>query len=170
MLQGLIARIEERMVRDGVRSGEQMKRDGEQMIRHGERKGRSGKETTKWGEEMRDAGMQKIEDDKKKGLDGRGARGWYVECADPTLHGMLLGAGFWELDVQCAQPPAHLLYKPFGRAYEPPTINKQAFLQTVKEIGELAHGEPTPDVAKLEKLLQGHSTVKVKPKPPVGKS
>ncbi|OBI16498.1 hypothetical protein A5712_25885 [Mycobacterium sp. E2327] len=166
-LRGLIARIEERMVRDGVRSGEQMKRDGEQMMRHGERKGRSGKEMKKRGKEIRDAGEQKAKDDQKKGLDGKGARGWYLECADVTRRGPLLEAGLWELDIEY---PQHLMYKPFGRVYEPPTINAETFLQAVREISDSASGTLKPDVTKLEKCLRGHSEVKAKPKPTKGES
>ncbi|ORB46102.1 hypothetical protein BST39_02135 [Mycobacterium paraseoulense] len=176
MLRGLIARIEERMVRDAIRSGKQMKRDGEQMIRHGKRLGRSGKKkTVELGEEMRDAGTKKLEDDKKKGLNGAGARGWYIECADPTRQDLLLDTGFWELDLEYPLPPPparpiRLMYKPFGRVYDPPTINSKVLLQVVREIDESAYGTPKPDVGKLEKCLQGDFEIKAKSKRENGES
>jgi hypothetical protein len=139
--------------------GWRMVRKGERMVREGERMVREGK--------------LKLRDDQVEGRDGEGARGWYIEC-DHKTRDTFLGVGFWELDVEYMPPlpdrhseplTLHLMYKPFGRAYDKPTIKTETFLRAVGEIYQTVHAIGKPEMfAKLKESLQGTAEVPVKPK------
>jgi GNAT superfamily N-acetyltransferase len=110
--------------------------------------------------------------------DGTEARGWYIECAGETERNIFSKVGFAELDVQHMQPalpgrsieprtdPLHLLYKPFGRVYERPTIAKPEFLQAMSEIYQsiydIAHPDEDEVFIKLAKSLDGVDIIKPK--------
>lgn len=173
VLRTLVARVEERMVRDGghmVREGEQLVRDGEQKVQQGRRKGRlgAGRDMVRAGEQMMRAGRQKLRDDEMQGRDARGARGWYLECDDEAQRDSFARLGFWEVDVEYTPSnehdgALHLMYKPFGRVYEePPTIQKEAFVQAFREIGQYFNRD------NLCQSVQSIRDVRVKPKHLVG--
>jgi hypothetical protein len=103
------------------------------------------------------------------------AQGWYVECdADPTRAGFTNpDIGFHELDVNYLQPrlkgddrerSLHLLYKPFGRVYEPPTIPVSGFLKAVKELHRSIYRHRDCDNAFriLKESLRKQRTVPIK--------
>lgn len=110
--------------------------------------------------------------------DGTAARGWYIECAGQPERDRFSTIGFSELDVEYIQPalpgrsseprtdPLHLLYKPFGRVYEAPTITKSEFLQAIGEIYQSIYGIPDPDknetFVKLAASLDGVEIIKPK--------
>ncbi len=110
--------------------------------------------------------------------DGTRARGWYIECAGDIERDIFVKVGFCELDVEYLQPmlpggkseprtdPLHLLYKPFGRVYETPTIAKTQFLQAVREIYQAVYDVPDPAgdemFTKLAASLAGVDIVKAK--------
>lgn len=136
-LPALIARVEERMIRESVRSGQQRIRDGEQMKRIGKRKGNIGKEMIREGTKMIADGTAKKNEDERKGRDGKGVRSWYLEC-DETSREHFLQAGFLELGMEYDQPEksgrrVHLLFKRFGRINQndqPTEIPEEVRLQT----------------------------------------
>ena len=143
-LPALIAIVEERMVRDSVRSGQQMIRDGEQMMRNGKRKGSAGKEMVREGAKMVEDGNAKKNEDEQKGRDGKGTRSWYLEC-DETDREQFVKAGFRDLGIEYTQPGkpgrrVHLMFKRFGRMNEkdePTQIPEEVRLQTGFKICEL---------------------------------
>jgi hypothetical protein len=101
-------------------------------------------------------------------LDAPAAHGWYVQSAGVLHRDILLNAdvGFHELDVTFGRlggpvgEPAHLLYKSFGRAYEPPQIAVGDFLTSMREILELCDGSSAGDrYSRLEQETAGHETV-----------
>jgi hypothetical protein len=110
--------------------------------------------------------------------DGTEACGWYIECAGETERNIFSKVGFSELDVEYMQPglpgrsaeprtdPLHLLYKPFGRVYETPTITKPAFLQAIRELYQSIYDIARPDedeaFVKLAKSLDGVDIIKTK--------
>ncbi len=110
--------------------------------------------------------------------DGTDARGWYIECAGDTERDIFAQVGFSELDVQYMQPllprgsseprsdPLHMLYKPFGRVYETPTVAKSAFLQAVREIYQSVYDITNPDedemFTRLADSLAGIDIVKTR--------
>jgi GNAT superfamily N-acetyltransferase len=110
--------------------------------------------------------------------DSTGARGWYIECRGDTERDIFSKVGFRELDVQYSQPslpgktiepptrPLHLLYKPFGRVYEAPTLTKRMFLAAIDEIYQSIYGVAEPDkdetFIKLQESLKSVTTVTTK--------
>jgi GNAT superfamily N-acetyltransferase len=110
--------------------------------------------------------------------DGTNARGWYIECAGEPERTIFSKIGFAELDVEYMQPALpgtsdeprteslHLLYKPFGRVYEPPTVSKAEFLQAVSEIYQSIYDIALPDAdelyIKLVKSLDGVDIIEPK--------
>ena len=85
--------------------------------------------------------------------DGFGAKGWYVECGDAVL-AIFKRAGFHEIAVPYRQPPLrpggptpelHLLYKAFGRVYEPPTLTGTALLAALRRIYRVVYAVERPE-------------------------
>jgi len=85
--------------------------------------------------------------------DNLGAKGWYVECGDAVL-AIFRRAGFHEIAVAYRQPPLrpggptpelHLLYKAFGRSYEPPTLAGGAVLAALRRIYQVVYGVERPE-------------------------
>jgi hypothetical protein len=105
-------------------------------------------------------------------LDAAASHGWYVQCAGEAERDILLSpdVGFHELDVpftRIAGPmadrkAAHLLYKSFGRAYEPPQIPVADFLTSMQQILTLVDGSGDDGCyPRLEQHLAGRDTVPV---------
>jgi hypothetical protein len=110
--------------------------------------------------------------------DGTEARGWYIECAGEPERTIFSKIGFTELDVEYMQPvlpgtsdeprsdSLHLLYKPFGRVYEAPTVTKGEFLKAIREIYESIYDIARPDkdemYIKLVTSLDGVDIIKPK--------
>jgi len=79
--------------------------------------------------------------------DGLGARGWFIEC-DPGQEPRFARLGFHAVDCGYPQPPLpdaapssaaeppelRLMYKEFGRQFEPPVLSREAFLAAVRRI------------------------------------
>jgi GNAT superfamily N-acetyltransferase len=93
--------------------------------------------------------------------DALGAIGWYVECDDAVL-ATLRRAGFHEVPVPYRQPslrpggpsPAlHLLYKPFGRVYAPPTLTGAALLEALRRIQHVVYAIERPEETAVYREL-----------------
>ena len=117
--------------------------------------------------------------------DAAGASGWYLECGSELARDIILNfnAGFWELEVdynepsKYASPPGgnaedpfppfrYWLYKPFGRVYETPTLNKPAFVAALREIYRTIYGIAEPDHdGTFINLKDSLRSVAVKPTP-----
>lgn len=106
--------------------------------------------------------------------DNPDARGCYIECGNEVNRDIFTRVGFFELDVTYEQPLTtrsgvrtpplrlHLLYKPFGRVYCPPTITRTAILQAVTEIYWSVYDVDAVTDASFGRLadsLQGSETV-----------
>jgi len=103
--------------------------------------------------------------------DNANAKGWYIECAGEAERDVFLGVGFVELAVPHRQPrlpgngdsgrerPLHLLYKPFGRVYEPPCLSAADLLATLRDvyrsIYEIQQPDQEPTFQSLARSLQG---------------
>ena len=198
MLPGLIARIEKRMVRDGVPDrlpdsvldGEGLrrlyKRVRELMVRDSMPGNiRDSTRDRKFdGKRVRAQLVPSVKRRVDGTPDGTRARGWYIECDGEVERNLFEGVGFREVDVEYRQPllpntdveplvrPLHLMYKPFGRVYEnSPTIETEAFLQAMREIYKSVYDiEPDTDerFIKLRKSVLERPVVKTKP--PAGES
>lgn len=99
--------------------------------------------------------------------DVTGARGWYVECAGQLDRDIFVKPrfGFHELDVPYTQPAGagmsvlaaerlHLLYKPFGRVYEPPELSATQFLDAMREIITVVYGVQDTESSQTYRQLQ----------------
>jgi hypothetical protein len=84
--------------------------------------------------------------------DNLGAGGWYIEC-DPRREAQFAGLGFHAVDCDYRQPPLpgavqtpesspalRLMYKDFGRHYEPPLVARTRFLAAVRRILSIVYG------------------------------
>lgn len=106
--------------------------------------------------------------------DNPDVRGWYIECSEEVNCRIFSSVGFFELDLTYEQPLTegsgaptpplrlHLLYKPFGRVYRPPTIERAAFLQAVTEIYWAIYGVNAgsdPSFGRLVDSIKGCETV-----------
>jgi GNAT superfamily N-acetyltransferase len=147
MLCGLIARIEERMVRDGTPdSAPDPSLDGKGLRGLQHRLVTRVKELTvrdSTPDSMRDS---KFDDKRAHGLphrlvayvkrivhggtpesksDGKRARGWYIECDGETQRNTFLAVGFREVDIEYMQPPLPVrdeiepLIRPLRLMYKP---------------------------------------------------
>lgn len=85
--------------------------------------------------------------------DNLGAKGWYAECGDAVL-AIFKRAGFHEIAVSYRQPPLrpggptpelHLLYKAFGRVYEPPALAGAALLAALRRIYRVVYAVEHPE-------------------------
>jgi GNAT superfamily N-acetyltransferase len=79
--------------------------------------------------------------------DAVGARGWYIEC-EPRQEALFAHLGFHAVDCAYRQPPLsdgdmkppqaapslRLMYKEFGRNFEPPVVSCAAFLAAMRQI------------------------------------
>jgi hypothetical protein len=103
------------------------------------------------------------------------AQGWYIECEDEPARAAFTNPdiGFHELDVTYLQPrrkggdhdrPLHLLYKPFGRVYGPPTIPVRVLLRAVKELHQSMYQDLDCDnvFRALRKSVRKRHTVPIK--------
>ena len=146
MLRRLIARVEERMIRDCEPTQDDAERDGKDGIRRWPRR------------LVSRINEQIVGEGEHSERDGERARGWYIECDGETERNIFSRVGFWELNVKYVQPglpgrdgiepltkPLHLMYKPFGRVYEPPVINTPVFLRAIREIYQSIYGIAEPD-------------------------
>jgi GNAT superfamily N-acetyltransferase len=93
--------------------------------------------------------------------DALGARGWYAECADEVLD-TFRRAGFHEVPISYRQPSLrpggpnpilHLLYKAFGRVYEPPSLDGAALLAAVRRIQHVVYGIERPEASEAYRDL-----------------
>lgn len=105
--------------------------------------------------------------------DNPNARGWYTECHEEVNVVISARLQFWELDVVYEQPVMpddpdakpvrlHLLYKSFGRHYEPPVVPREEFLRATAEIYQVVYGvDPTtnPSYRVLVESLGDSETV-----------
>jgi len=82
-----------------------------------------------------------------------GASGWYIECGDAVL-ATFGRVGFYEVAIPYRQPPLrpggpapvlHLLYKPFGRVYAPPTLSGAALLASLRRIQRVVYAIDRPE-------------------------
>jgi len=103
--------------------------------------------------------------------DNASAKGWYIECAGEAERDMFLRMGFVELAVPYRQPrlpgnddsgrerSLHLLYKPFGRVYEPPCLSTGDLLTALRDvyrsIYEIQQPDQEPTFQSLARSLQG---------------
>ena len=85
--------------------------------------------------------------------DAIGAIGWYIECA-PELEPLFARHGFYTVDLAYTQPPLpggtlyspqeapplRLMYKPFGRNFEPPKLSAQTFCDTMARVFHTVYG------------------------------
>jgi hypothetical protein len=105
--------------------------------------------------------LRRIEE--RMARDNTRARGWYIECHGERERDTFTKEeiGFHELDVEYRQPPLsegsddrpiHLLYKPFGAVYEPPTIEVSAFLDAIRQIYQSVYRIPANEV-ETDKLF-----------------
>jgi hypothetical protein len=79
--------------------------------------------------------------------DRSSARGWYVEVGPTTDAGPFLAVGFREIPVDYRQPcadgpglPVRLMYKPFGRAYQPVVLSAAEVSDDVEQIMATVYG------------------------------
>jgi GNAT superfamily N-acetyltransferase len=120
--------------------------------------------------------------------DGAGGSGWYIECGGALERDVFVREGFRELEVDYRQPtlpgrdidtanrPLYLLYKPFGRVYACPeeslTIAKSKFLQAVREIYQSVYGIAAPErdetYVTLAESIRAEEFVRAKPLVPAG--
>jgi len=84
-------------------------------------------------------------------------RGWYIECA-PPLDRFFARFGFHAIDISYRQPPLtgapsyaveaapalRLMYKDFGRQFEPPQLSKSEFLASLACIFDAVYGVAEP--------------------------
>ncbi len=102
------------------------------------------------------------------------ARGWYIECDGDLERDIFTKKeiGFHELDVEYMQPPLckggvdrpiHLLYKPFGAVYEPPTIEVSAFLDAIREVYHCIYSIPYEELDSNELFVALRDSVKATP-------
>ncbi|WP_157900669.1 GNAT family N-acetyltransferase [Mycobacterium rhizamassiliense] len=153
-LPELIARIEERMVRDDVRSGEQMMLAGKKLERYGRQQSSTGKPMIRAGQKMIAEGRKKRDRDQAEGRDGAGARGWYLEC-DAANREHFQNAGFRQVGDECLRPGlpgrrVYLMYKQFGPSRGGRDISDDVHRQTVAEIYKLL-AIPQPEAAPAAK-------------------
>ncbi|MFE3029382.1 GNAT family N-acetyltransferase [Nocardia tengchongensis] len=109
--------------------------------------------------------------------DNPDARGWYVECGSDLSREIFSKAGFFGIDAGYEQPatsssgsrtpplPLPLLYKPFGRVHQPPTLARATFLRTITEIYWAVYAVDAatdPSFARLEDSLRDCETVMFK--------
>ncbi|MQY21462.1 hypothetical protein [Nocardia macrotermitis] len=92
------------------------------------------------------------------------------ECRDRTTRDLFTTVGFHELDVRYEQPettssgtptppvPLHLLYKPFGRVYEPPLVPRADFLTAITEIYRTIYEVDTETDSSFARLLDSLGT------------
>jgi GNAT superfamily N-acetyltransferase len=85
--------------------------------------------------------------------DGIGATGWYIECAPDHEH-LFAERGFYAVDLVYAQPPLPggtiyalseappllLMYKPFGRNFDPPALLAQTFRNNMARVFHTVYG------------------------------
>ena len=99
------------------------------------------------------------------------AKGWYIECAGEAERDVFLRVGFVELAVSYRQPrlpgnadlgrerPLHLLYKLFGRVYEPPCLRTADLLAALRgvyrSIYDIRQPDEEPTFQSLARSLQG---------------
>lgn len=86
------------------------------------------------------------------------ARGWYIEVGPATDPGPFRAIGFREVEVDYRVPPnvpVRLLYKPFGRCYDPPELAAGDVLGAVEEILVTAYGVAEPRAHPTFRLVAG---------------
>ncbi|MVU77531.1 GNAT family N-acetyltransferase [Nocardia sp. ET3-3] len=101
------------------------------------------------------------------------ARAWFIECATDLNREIFCKAGFFEVDAAYEQPGSadgrrlplrlHLLYKPFGRTYEPPVIERAVFLEAIAEIYHVVYQldpETNASFARLTDSLRDCDSVR----------
>ena len=98
--------------------------------------------------------------------DHRDALGWYVECGEAATREAFLEHGLVELDVSYVTPDGRaksLLYKPFGRVYEPPALRVQDLINSVRDWHKWGYTAATREAASavaaaINERLEGHDS------------
>lgn len=99
--------------------------------------------------------------------DGTAAVGWYIECGDTSSAELFGRVGFVELAIDYRKPAApgvpqqgqgrrlHLLYKPFGRVYGLPRIQRRALLSAMRDWYVHVYRVANPDLGLEEAAMFG---------------